>query len=171
MTAVNPHHLSLLLPWLSWWRLRIYKKPRFDGLIFRTVRGYQKWNVGTRILRQDFELILGRGWYSPLLSKLHFYLWRSLNYLYTYVCYSFFTTSCLPLQVSKGLRNGCGWNSVRQSDGICKLFENSLEKADFVTCQKSFLKKSFCEQNQWLIKNSSKKSKSESDVSESNIQA
>ena len=67
MTAVNPLHLSLLLPWLSWWRLRIYKKPRFDGLIFRTVGVYQKWNVETRILRQDFELLLGRGWYSSAL--------------------------------------------------------------------------------------------------------
>ena len=56
-------------------------------------------------------------------------------------------------------------------DEVCKLFENSLEKADFVTSQKTCLKKSFCEQNQWLIKKPSKKSKSESDVSESNIQA
>ena len=67
MTAVNPLRLSLLLPWLSWFRLRIYKKPHFDGLIFRTVGGYQKWNVEKRILRQDFELLLGRGWYSSAL--------------------------------------------------------------------------------------------------------
>ena len=67
MTAVNPLHLNLLLPWLSWWRLRIYKKPRFDGLIFRTVGVYQKWNVETRILRKVFELLLGRGWYSSAL--------------------------------------------------------------------------------------------------------
>ena len=61
----------------------------------------------------------------------------------------------LLLQVRQSRWNE--WNSVQQSDEVCKLFESSLEKADFVTCQKSFLKKSFCEQNKCLIKKPRKK--------------